>query len=114
MSKLVIGHDQFSTVNRSMNFPASGDGNYVTLGAAGTASIAVPAGKNLACIQCTVATTVLCGLSAVSYTSSTSFQQLTFNILNLGSNRYRVEGGTDTLHFYSVGASIIRVAFYDS
>lgn len=107
MTDMVIGRDEHSIPNTSI--PFSDSGQYVTLAASGSGSIAVPAGMSVAHIQIQAGATVLVDTSAISYSSSASFQAGTFDINPAVRS---VVGGTDTLHFYAVDAAIIKISFY--
>jgi len=107
MTDLILGRDDHSIPNTSIPFSESGQ--YVTLGAAGTASIAVPAGISLVYIQVQPGSTVLIGTDSFTYTSNTSFQAGTFDI---NPAVRQVVGGTDTLYFHAVDAAIIKLSFY--
>jgi len=107
MTDLVIGRDEHSIPNTSI--PFSDNGQYVTLGAAGTANIAVPAGMNIAFIQIQSGATVLVDTNSISYTSNASFQSGTFDINPAVRD---VVGGTDTLYFWAIDAAIIKISFY--
>lgn len=107
MTDLTQGRDVHSIPNTSIQF--SDSGNYVTLGAAGSASIAVPANTQFAYIQIQPGATVLVDTAAISYSSSASFQSGTWDI---NPSVRTVAGGTDTLYFYAVDAAIIKISFY--
>lgn len=107
MTDMVIERDDHLVPNTSI--PFSDSGQYVTLSAAGSASVAVPAGNTLAFIQIQPGATVLVDTSAISYSSSATFSSGTFDI---NPAVRTVVGGTDTLYFYAVDAAIIKVSFY--
>lgn len=107
MTDLVIGRDIHSIPNTAISF--SDNGQYVTLAAAGSASIAVPSGMTLAYIQVQPGSTVFVDTKAISYSSSGSFQAGTFDI---NPAVRQVVGGTDTLYLYGVDAAIVKISFY--
>lgn len=107
MTDMTIDRDKHSIPNTGI--PFSDNGQYVTLGAAGTANVAVPAGMTLAYMQIQPGATVLVDTNAISYTSNVAFQAGTFDI---NPAVRTVVGGTDTLYFYAVDAAIIKISFY--
>jgi len=107
MTDLIIGRDEHSIPNTSISF--SDDGDYITLVAAGSANIAVPAGVTLAFVQVQNGATVLVDINEISYTSSTTFQSGTFDMDPVMRN---VVGGTDTLYLYAVNSAIIKISWY--
>lgn len=107
MTDLVLDRDEHSIPNTAIPFSESGQ--YVTLGAAGSASVAVPADTTIAHIQIQPGATVLVDTNTISYSSSTSFQAGTFDV---NPSMRTVVGGTDTLYIYAVDAAIIKISFY--
>ena len=79
------------------------------MAAAGSASIAVPAGMSVAFVQVQPGATVLIDTSAISYTSSASFQAGTWDI---NPAVRTVFGGTDTLYLYAIDSAVVKISFY--
>jgi len=107
MTDMIIDRDSNLTPNSGISF--SDSGQYITMAALGTASLAVPAGMTIAFIQIQPGATVLIGTDSFTYASSTSFVAGTFDI---NPAVRTVVGGTDTLYFEAIDAAIVKVSFY--
>ena len=107
MTDMIIGRDEHSIPNTAI--PFSDNGQYVTIPASSSASIAVPANVQLAHIQIQPGAVVLVDTNSISYSSSATFQSGTFDVNPAVRN---VVGGTDTLYLYAVDAAIVKISFY--
>lgn len=109
MKEFVQGKDLNGVVDETIQF--SQLGYAVSLAASGTGSVVVPPGAKKAYLKVGGGSTVLFGTSAISAVPGATFSEQDYDILSY-ENEMRFVNFGETLHFFAVDDSIIKVSFY--
>lgn len=108
MTKMTLSKDQNGNVTYGIPFVKSTEGHKISLGAAGSETLAVPEGYKKALFQITPGATVWIGPEAITPAAGTwgnasdDLNPAERSVVNI-----------DTLHFYAVDAAEIKVSFYE-